>query len=203
MEETGFTALSVHPLGRFAPCSGRLSNWLHSFYVTIRPAAEQKNVEPGIELKLVTLPQLAKMIRTGDSTLQVHAGALLLAGLRGFISLELSSGNAHSLLRQGRARNRHRGGCGADAGSLNSHHASGHPCVFRWNPFLLWISAGWTQELGSSVILLQPSGCCVWLCYPNFRSVWVAAVRCELLIVSQSTRQNNICALLYRPTLRK
>src|SRR5579862_1100974 len=38
MEETGFTALSLHPLGRYAPCSGRFSNWLHSFFVTIGPA---------------------------------------------------------------------------------------------------------------------------------------------------------------------
>jgi ADP-ribose pyrophosphatase len=88
MEETGFAAVSVHPLGSFAPCTGRLSNWLHSFYVKTRQVPEQKNVEPGIGLKLVTLPELAKMVRVGEFTLQLHAGALLLAGLHGFISLE-------------------------------------------------------------------------------------------------------------------
>jgi ADP-ribose pyrophosphatase len=96
MEETGFAALSVYPLGRYAPCTGRLSNWLHSFYVTLGQVAEQKNVEAGIELKLVTLPQLAKMIRAGEFTLQLHAGALLLAGLHGFISLEAFQGQRSS-----------------------------------------------------------------------------------------------------------
>jgi 8-oxo-dGTP pyrophosphatase MutT (NUDIX family) len=88
MEETGFAALSVHPLGRYAPCSGRLSNWLHSFFVTIGPASENKRPEPGIELKLVTPAQLADLIQAGEFALQLHAGALLLAGMQGFISLE-------------------------------------------------------------------------------------------------------------------
>ncbi len=88
MEETGFAALSVHPLGRYAPCSGRLSNRLHSFYVTVGPVAENKRLEPGIELKLVTPVQLADLIEAGEFVLQLHAGALLLAGLHGFISLE-------------------------------------------------------------------------------------------------------------------
>jgi len=88
MEETGFAALSVHPLGRFAPCTGRLSNWLHSFFVAIGPASDNKPLEPGIELKLVTPAQLADLIQAGEFVLQLHVGALLLAGLQGYISLD-------------------------------------------------------------------------------------------------------------------
>src|SRR4051812_4658568 len=33
LEETGFPARAVHPLGTSYPCTGRLSNRLHSFFV--------------------------------------------------------------------------------------------------------------------------------------------------------------------------
>lgn len=93
MEETGFTAHTVYPLGRHAPCTGRLSNRLHSFFAAIGPVAEHKPVEPGIDLKLVTLAQLAKLIRDGEFVLQLHMGALLLAGLHGYIDLEAFQGH--------------------------------------------------------------------------------------------------------------
>jgi ADP-ribose pyrophosphatase len=96
MEETGFTAHTVHPLGRHAPCTGRLSNRQHSFFVAISPAAENKAVEPGIELKLVTPAQLADLIQAGEFVLQLHIGALLLAGLHGYIDLEAFQGQRPS-----------------------------------------------------------------------------------------------------------
>src|ERR1700694_3013442 len=33
LEETGFPAKAVHALGTYAPCTGRLSNQMHSFFV--------------------------------------------------------------------------------------------------------------------------------------------------------------------------
>jgi len=86
LEETGLTAQSVHALGSFAPCTARLSNRLHSFFVEARLTGEAAT-ERGIELQLVTPAQLAKMIVTGEFTLQLHVGALLLAGLHGHIDL--------------------------------------------------------------------------------------------------------------------
>jgi 8-oxo-dGTP pyrophosphatase MutT (NUDIX family) len=87
MEETGFPALSVHDLGSFAPCTARLSNQLHSFFVECGPRENDATVEAGIEVKLVTPAELAAMIRSGDFTLQLHIGALMLAGMRGHLDL--------------------------------------------------------------------------------------------------------------------
>lgn len=87
MEETGYAARAVHPLGTFASCSARLSNRMHSFFVEAGPRAEGQPVEPGIEFKLVAPAELAAMIRSGEFTVQLHIGALMLAGMRGFIDL--------------------------------------------------------------------------------------------------------------------
>jgi ADP-ribose pyrophosphatase len=87
IEETGFAALSVHPLGCYAPCTARLSNRLHAFFVMVDPLVKYNPAEPGIELKLVTLVQLAELIQAGGFVLQLHIGALLLAGLHGHIGL--------------------------------------------------------------------------------------------------------------------
>jgi len=87
MEETGFVARAVHALGCCAPCTARLSNRVHSFFVEIASIAQCKRTEPGIELKLVSLAQLAEQILAGEFVLQLHIGAVLLAGLRGYIDL--------------------------------------------------------------------------------------------------------------------
>lgn len=84
-EETGFTARQVHALGVYAPCTARLSNRVYSFFVE---AGEQgPPSEQGIELRLVSPEDLAGLILSGEFVLQLHIGALLLAGLRGHIDL--------------------------------------------------------------------------------------------------------------------
>lgn len=88
MEETGFPTLAVHDLGTFAPCTARLSNQVHSFFVECGPRTDEAG-EPGIEVKLVAPAELAGMIRSGEFTLQLHIGALLLAGMAGHIDLAL------------------------------------------------------------------------------------------------------------------
>ena len=86
MEETGLAARKVHALGAYAPCTARLSNRVHSFFVEAEAAAAQPG-EPGIEVRLVTPAELARLIRTGEFVLQLHIGALLLAGMAGHIDL--------------------------------------------------------------------------------------------------------------------
>ena len=86
LEETGLPAKTVHTLGTFAACTARLSNHVHSFFVEAGAPATH-NTEAGIEVRLVTAAELGKLILAGDFTLQLHIGALLLAGLRGFIDL--------------------------------------------------------------------------------------------------------------------
>ena len=87
MEETGYPARTVHPLGSYAPCTARLSNQAHSFFVETGPRDPNQPAEPGIGQKLVTLEELAGLIRSGEFVLQLHIGTLLLAGMQGYIDL--------------------------------------------------------------------------------------------------------------------
>src|SRR5262245_61704672 len=87
MEETGFAARAVHALGCYAPCTARLSNRVYSFFAEIDSIAQGKPAELGIELKLVSPAQLAEQILGGEFVLQLHIGAVLLAGLHGYIDL--------------------------------------------------------------------------------------------------------------------
>ena len=87
LEETGFPAHTVHTLGCYAPCTARLSNRVHSFFVETGPRADRQAAEAGIELKLVTPHELATLILSGKFVLQLHVGALMLAGMRGHLDL--------------------------------------------------------------------------------------------------------------------
>lgn len=96
MEETGFVARAVHALGCYAPCTARLSNRVHSFFAEIGSVADGKRAETGIELKLVSPAQLAEQILIGEFVLQLHIGAVLLAGLHRYIDL-----GAFQVIRKG------------------------------------------------------------------------------------------------------
>jgi 8-oxo-dGTP pyrophosphatase MutT (NUDIX family) len=86
LEETGFPAQTVHALGSYAPCTARLSNQIHTFFVETGPTTAPA-IEAGIELKLVSPAELATLILTKEFVLQLHIGALLLAGIHGHIDL--------------------------------------------------------------------------------------------------------------------
>ena len=86
LEETGFAAKAVHALGTYAPCTARLSHQIHSFFVEVGESAGTKT-EADIELRLVTLEELTELVLDGQFTLQLHIGALLLAGMHGFVDL--------------------------------------------------------------------------------------------------------------------
>ena len=85
-EETGLIARKVHALGSYSPCTARLSNRVHSFFVeTDAPGGPSS--EPGIEVKLVSPAELVRLVRSGELVLQLHIGALLLAGMGGYLDL--------------------------------------------------------------------------------------------------------------------
>ena len=86
-EETGFTARKVQPLARTFPCTGRLSNKIHSFFVEAGERVQNFEPEPGVFVKCVTPAQLVGLIRSGKFVSQLHIGALMLAELHGFLSL--------------------------------------------------------------------------------------------------------------------
>jgi ADP-ribose pyrophosphatase len=85
LEETGYPARTVHALGSYAPDTARLSNTIHTFFV--ETGARSGPAEKGIEVKLVAPHELASLILSGDFTLQLHFGALLLAALRGHLDI--------------------------------------------------------------------------------------------------------------------
>jgi ADP-ribose pyrophosphatase len=87
LEETGYPMRAIHPLGTAAPCSGRLSNRIHSFFLETGERVDDFVPEPGITVRLVTASELVGMIRSGEFVSQQHLGALLLAELRSFIVL--------------------------------------------------------------------------------------------------------------------
>jgi ADP-ribose pyrophosphatase len=87
LEETGFPARSVHALGSYAPCTARLSNHIHSFFVETGPRSDNPAVEPGIELNPATPQELLALILAEEFVLQLHVGALLLAGMHGYLDL--------------------------------------------------------------------------------------------------------------------
>ena len=85
LEETGFPAQKIHALGSYAPCTARLSNRIHTFFVETGARAGLPAIEPGIELKLVSPAELAALILAKEFVLQLHIGALLLAAMHGHI----------------------------------------------------------------------------------------------------------------------
>jgi ADP-ribose pyrophosphatase len=87
LEEAGLTARVVHPLGTASPCTGRLSNRIHSFFVETVESTPISEPEAGLTLKLVSPAELTRMIKDGEFISQLHLGALLLAELHGFLKL--------------------------------------------------------------------------------------------------------------------
>jgi len=87
LEETGYPTRSVHLLGTAAPCSGRLGNLIHSYFLQTGERINDFVPEPGIAVDLATHAELVGMIKSGEFISQLHLGALLLVELRAFIAL--------------------------------------------------------------------------------------------------------------------
>ena len=87
LEETGLTADSVHALAKASPCTGRLSNTVHSFFVEAGARVRPFQPEPGVTVKFVTPAELVRLIRAEKFVSQLHIGALMLAELHGFLRL--------------------------------------------------------------------------------------------------------------------
>jgi 8-oxo-dGTP pyrophosphatase MutT (NUDIX family) len=87
LEETGLLVRAVHPLAQTFPCTGRLSNKIHSFFVEAGERIRDFAAEPGVSVKFVTPAQLVQLIRAGQFVSQLHIGALMLTELHGFLTL--------------------------------------------------------------------------------------------------------------------
>lgn len=88
LEETGFPARTIHALGMTAPCTARLANRLHSFFVEADARVGNFTPEPGLTVDAVSPGELAQLIRDGTFGLHLHIGTILQAWLHGFLDLE-------------------------------------------------------------------------------------------------------------------
>jgi 8-oxo-dGTP pyrophosphatase MutT (NUDIX family) len=87
LEETGLPAQSVHLLGVNRTDAGRLGNRVHSYFIRTGPPVENFKPEDGIELRFVALPELLKLVQTGELDAQADLGTMLLAVLLGHLKL--------------------------------------------------------------------------------------------------------------------
>ncbi|MGO9449501.1 MAG: NUDIX hydrolase [Candidatus Binataceae bacterium] len=90
LEETGFAALAIQDLGMTWVDVGRLCNRLHAFFVVTGERVEDFVAEPGIAVSLATPVELARSITSGRLAMQLHAGVVLQAILRGHLNSDLS-----------------------------------------------------------------------------------------------------------------
>jgi ADP-ribose pyrophosphatase len=71
-EEAGLHAEQLVYLGCFMPDTGRLQVRSHAFFARASSSVESAPLEPGIETRLVTLPELHTMMRTMEFRHQLH-----------------------------------------------------------------------------------------------------------------------------------
>jgi 8-oxo-dGTP pyrophosphatase MutT (NUDIX family) len=88
LEETGYPARATHSLGAPAsPCTGRLSNRVHSFFVETDEQLADFTPEPGVAVALKMPAELVAMIKADEFVQQLHLGTLMMAELKGFLKL--------------------------------------------------------------------------------------------------------------------
>jgi ADP-ribose pyrophosphatase len=87
LEETGYAARTIYPLGTASPCTGRLSNRVHSFFVETMDQVSNFRPEPGMVVTAMTPTELVALINSGEFIQQMHLGALLLTQLHGLMQL--------------------------------------------------------------------------------------------------------------------
>jgi len=91
-EETGYEAEKFEHLGTLDPDTGRLENKLWCFYAPdARPVQSPVDREQGIELVQCKPQDLMRRIRQGEMNHGLHLGVLLLAAMRGWLSIEQGS----------------------------------------------------------------------------------------------------------------
>jgi ADP-ribose pyrophosphatase len=107
LEETGLAARAVHALGETVPCTGRLSNRIHTFFVEAGKRVPAFAPEQGMRVKLVSPAEIVRLIRAGTFPAQQHLGALLLAELHGFLRLPRQApASKHTRQRAGAQKRR-------------------------------------------------------------------------------------------------
>lgn len=82
-EEAGLHADTIVHLGTFIPDTGRLQVDSHAFFARASRLADPPAPEPGLEIRLVSVPELLHMMRTLEFRHQLHWAIYAAALLRG------------------------------------------------------------------------------------------------------------------------
>jgi ADP-ribose pyrophosphatase len=86
LEETGYPAETIDPIGKTATCAGRISNSMHSFFVRTGDRVVGFSEEQGVSVSLATADQLRGLILAGEFSEQCHLGVIALANARSLIT---------------------------------------------------------------------------------------------------------------------
>lgn len=84
LEEAGLHTDTLVHLGTYHPDTGRLDIRSHAFFARASRAEHAPPVEPGLEVRFVSMDELREMIRQHEFTHQIHLGvyaAALVAGV--------------------------------------------------------------------------------------------------------------------------
>lgn len=90
LEETGFRARSVYPLGSKTNDAGRLGNRVYSYFIEVGDRIPDFRPEEGVGIELVTASELVEMIASGSFDAQANLGTILLAVLHGHFRIPAS-----------------------------------------------------------------------------------------------------------------
>jgi ADP-ribose pyrophosphatase len=74
LEETGMVADDLVPLGALQPDTGRMDVHAYGFFARVSRSPEPVSLEPGLDMRLVTMTELRDMIRKREFAHLIHLG---------------------------------------------------------------------------------------------------------------------------------
>jgi ADP-ribose pyrophosphatase len=87
LEETGYPAVLIEPIGSAATCSSRISNSTLSFFARTGERSRDFVQESGVSVVAIPLDAVRDLVMWGDFSEQTHLGVLMQAVIRGLIRL--------------------------------------------------------------------------------------------------------------------
>jgi ADP-ribose pyrophosphatase len=86
LEETGYQAVSITPIGSGATCSSRISNSTLSFFAQTGERSKDFVQESGISVVAIPVDAVRDLVLWGDFAEQTHLGVLMQAAVRGLVN---------------------------------------------------------------------------------------------------------------------
>lgn len=87
LEETGYSARSITPLGVTATCTSRISNTMYSFFIETSERGNDFVEESGVAVSSASVIELRELILAGKIVEPTHLGVIALAACKGLLAL--------------------------------------------------------------------------------------------------------------------